>query len=202
MLVIGISGGTGSGKTTLVDNILKEIDNQYVNLLSQDNYYKDNSHLTFEQREKQNYDHPDAIDFQLLVNHIKELKQGNEIEQPLYDFSIHNRTGGYLSVLPKKILIVEGILIFNDQPLLELLDLKIFVDADPDERLIRRISRDVNERGRDVQEVMSRYQTTLKPMHEQYIEPSKNQADIIIPNMKYNPNAVNFLIGGIQNYLK
>lgn len=202
MLVIGIAGGTGSGKTTVVSKILKNIDVEGVNVLSQDNYYHDNAHLTLQEREKLNYDHPKSIDFELLVEHVRALKNGQSIQQPLYSFVTHTRTGQHLLVEPKNVLIVEGILVLTHKELLKEFDLKVFVHADNDERLIRRIRRDTQERGRDLEEVLHRYQTTLKPMHEEFIEPSKSHADIIIPNMKPNSVAIDFLATIVSNSLK
>ena len=202
MLVIGIAGGTGSGKTTVVNKILQQLNVEGVNVLSQDNYYHDNQHLTLSEREVLNYDHPKSIDFDLLIKHIKKLKNGEAIEQPIYSFVTHSRTGDYVSIEPKSVLIVEGILVLTNSELLKEYDLKVFVHADSDERLIRRIRRDTQERGRDLQEVLHRYQTTLKPMHQEFIEPSKNEADLIVPNMKQNTVAIDFLSTVINNTLK
>ena len=202
MLVIGIAGGTGSGKTTVVNNILQQLNAEGVNVLSQDNYYHDNHHLSLSEREALNYDHPKSIDFELLVKHVKALKRGENIEQPLYSFVTHSRTGDYVTVEPKNVLIVEGILVLTNQELLKEFDLKVFVHADSDERLIRRIRRDTQERGRDLHEVLHRNQTTLKPMHQEFIEPSKNEADLIVPNMRKNSVAIDFLSTVINNSLK
>ena len=202
MLVIGIAGGTGSGKTTVVNNILQQLNAEGVNVLSQDNYYHDNHHLSLQEREALNYDHPKSIDFKLLTKHVKALKKGESIEQPLYSFVTHSRTGDYVTVEPKNVLIVEGILVLTNQELLKEFDLKVFVHADSDERLIRRIRRDTQERGRDLHEVLHRYQTTLKPMHQEFIEPSKNEADLIVPNMRKNSVAIDFLSTVINNSLK
>lgn len=193
MMVIGIAGGTGSGKTTVVQNILKKLNEEHICVLSQDNYYNDNHGLSMEEKEKVNYDHPSSIDFDLLTAHVKALKEGKSIEQPVYSFANHARTEQKIIIKPQKILIIEGILVFTHTPLLEEFDLKVFVEADPDERLIRRIRRDIQERGRDLEEVLNRYQATLKPMHETFIEPSKNHADIIVPNMRPNTAAVELL---------
>ncbi len=201
MLTIGISGGTGSGKTTVVNNILENIDASEVNVISQDNYYKDNSDITFAEREKLNYDHPNSIDFPLLINHVQSLKKGQSIEEPIYSFLTHTRTSETQTIHPKKILIVEGILVLSPPELRKEFDLKVFVYADSDERLIRRLRRDIQERGRSLEEVLNRYQTTLKPMHEQFIEPSMQYADIIIPNMKRNPTAIGVLSSVIQKNL-
>lgn len=190
MLVIGIAGGTGSGKTTVVHQIMNELPSTEVGIISQDSYYKDTSNLSYEERTKINFDHPRAIDFELLVSHLKDLKDGKTIEQPIYSFVTHNRTGDVVLTHPRKVMIVEGILILTNPELRDMFDVKIFVHADSDERLIRRLKRDIAERGRDMEEVLTRYQTTLKPMHEQFIEPTKAFADIIIPNDKYNTVAI------------
>jgi uridine kinase len=193
MLIIGIAGGTGCGKTTVVNTILNELPEGEVGVISQDSYYKDTSHLSYDERVKINFDHPRSIDFELLEEHLKELKKGNSIDQPVYSFVKHNRTGDTISTKPRKVMIVEGILILTNPEIRELFDIKIFVHADSDERLIRRLKRDITERGRDINEVLTRYQTTLKPMHQQFIEPMKEYADIIIPNNKYNTVAVDIV---------
>jgi len=193
MLIIGIAGGTGSGKTTVVDQILKELPSDEVCVISQDSYYLETSHLSYNDCVKINFDHPDSIDFKLLVSHIQELKKGNSIQQPIYSFVSHNRTGESITMHPKKVVLVEGILILANKELRDLLDVKLFVHADSDERLIRRIKRDIDERGRDIEEVLNRYQETLKPMHQQFIEPTKAFADIIIPNNEYNRVAIDLM---------
>lgn len=193
MLIIGIGGGTGSGKTTVVNEIIKQLPENEVGIISQDSYYNDTSHLTYEQRTNINFDHPKSIDFELLCTHLKELKKDNPIDQPVYSFIKHNRTGDTIHTLPRKVMIVEGILILTNPELRKMCDIKIFVHADSDERLIRRIKRDITQRGRDIDEVLRRYQTTLKPMHEQFIEPTKEFADIIIPNNRYNTVAVDIV---------
>ena len=193
MLIIGIAGGTGSGKTTVVSQIIEDLPKDEVCVISQDSYYKDTSHLSYEERIKINFDHPSSIDFDLLVRHLKELKQGNSIEQPIYSFVEHNRTGETITTHPRKVIIVEGILILTHPEIRKLFDIKIYVHADSDERLIRRLKRDMAERGRDLEEVLNRYQTTLKPMHLQFIEPTKEYADIIIPNNRYNLVAVDMI---------
>lgn len=199
MLIIGLAGGTGSGKTTVVNNIMQQLNTDKVNVISQDNYYLDNSHLTFEEREKLNYDHPKSIDFELLIHHLKLLKNGKSINQPIYSFTTHTRTKDTTIIHPQDVCIVEGILVLTQKELRELFDVKVFVNADSDERLIRRIRRDIQERGRDLEEVIQRYQSTLKPMHEQFIAPSMAYADIIIPNMKKNIVAIDVLTNMIQN---
>jgi len=193
MLIIGIAGGTGCGKTTVVNQILNELPEGEVGVISQDSYYKDTSHLSYNERVKINFDHPRSIDFDLLTDHLQELKNNKPINQPVYSFVKHNRTGDTILTHPRKVMIVEGILILTNPELRELFDIKIFVHADSDERLIRRLKRDIAERRRDLDEVLSRYQTTLKPMHEQFIEPMKEYADIIIPNNKYNTVAVDIV---------
>jgi len=190
MLILGIAGGTGSGKTTVVHQIMNELPNTEVGIISQDSYYKENHNMSFDERALINFDHPRAIDFELLVAHLKELKAGNNIHQPVYSFATHNRTDDTILTHPRKVMIVEGILILANPELRELFDIKIFVHADSDERLIRRLKRDISERGRDMEEVLNRYQTTLKPMHQQFIEPTKAFADIIIPNDKFNTVAI------------
>lgn len=193
MLIIGIAGGTGSGKTTVVHQIMNELPETEVGIISQDSYYKANDHLNMDERALINFDHPRAIDFDLLCSHLQELKGGNSIHQPIYSFVHHNRTDDYILTHPRKVMIVEGILILSNPELRDLFDIKIFVHADSDERLIRRLKRDIAERGRDMDEVLNRYQTTLKPMHQQFIEPTKAFADIIIPNDKYNTVAIDIV---------
>jgi uridine kinase len=201
MLIIGIGGGTGSGKTTVVNQILSEFPEGEVQVISQDSYYNETSHLTFEERCEINFDHPKSIDFELLQSHLKALKKGDNVNQPVYSFKTHNRTGETTITKPKKVVIVEGILILSDPELRSLLDIKIFVHADSDERLMRRLKRDIAERGRDLDEVLERYQSTLKPMHQQFIEPMKAFADIIIPNNHYNTVAVNVVKSIINEQL-
>lgn len=193
IFVIGIAGGTGSGKTTVVNQIINELPADEVCVISQDSYYKQTDNLTYEERTKINFDHPRAIDFDLMVQHLTKLKNGDIIEQPVYSFVAHNRTKDTIKTHPRKVIIIEGILIFNSEDLRNLCDIKVFVHADADERLIRRVRRDIKERGRDVDEVLNRYQTTLKPMHQQFIEPTKNYADIIIPNDRYNTVAIDIV---------
>lgn len=202
MLIIGIAGGTGSGKTTVVNQILNELPLEEVTVISQDSYYNKNDNLSFEDRTKINFDHPRAIDFDLLIKQLLNLKAGLTIDQPIYSFVTHNRSTDTLKTHPRKVVIVEGILIFTNKKLRDLMDIKVFVHADSDERLIRRLRRDIKERGRDLDEVLQRYQDTLKPMHLEFIEPTKNYADIIIPNDQYNTVAIDIVRTVINENLK
>jgi uridine kinase len=198
MIIIGIAGGTGSGKTTVVTKIAKNLPEENVTILPQDAYYKDNSMLSFDERKKINYDHPNSIDFDLLLNHIQELKKGNPIKQPIYSYITHSRSDDYKVVHPKKILIIEGILAFSNEELRKQCEIKIFVHTDADERLIRRIKRDITERGRDINEVLARYEKTLKPMHNQFIEPTMKYADMIVPVGGDNKVAIDILVSMIK----
>ncbi len=198
MIIIGIAGGTGSGKTTVVTKIANNLPQENVTILPQDAYYKDNSELTFEQRKKINYDHPNSIDFDLLLEHLRALKSGDEIKQPIYSYITHSRESDYKVVHPKEILIVEGILVFTNEELRKLCDVKIFVHTDADDRLIRRVKRDITERGRDIEEVLNRYEKTLKPMHNQFIEPTMKYADMIVPVGGENKVAIDVLVSMIK----
>ncbi len=180
VLVIGIAGGTGSGKTTLMKNLMQRFQD-HVAVLSHDNYYKRHDEMTYEERCKINYDEPAAFETELMVAHLHQLRQGQAIDCPVYDYTQHNRSNETVRVEPKQVIIVEGILIFADQALRELMDIRIFVDTDADIRLCRRIKRDVNKRGRTMESVLLQYQQTVKPMHEMYVEPSKKYANIIVP---------------------
>ncbi len=200
ILVIGIAGGTGSGKTTLMKRLVERFGND-VAVLSHDNYYKCRDGIPFEERCKLNYDEPDAMDTSLLVYHLEQLRRGEPIECPVYDFAIHNRSNDTIRVEPHRVIIVEGILIFENQPLRELLDVKIFVDTDADVRLCRRIKRDVTKRGRTLESVLEQYQNTVKPMHEKYVEPSKRHADIVVPEGGKNVVALDMIMGHIQRHL-
>ena len=201
MLIIGIAGGTGSGKTTVVHQIMNELPETEVGIISQDSYYKQNVGMSYEERSNINFDHPRAIDFELLVSHLKDLKANKNIEQPVYSFVTHNRTDDSILTHPRKVMIVEGILILANPELRDMFDIKVYVHADSDERLIRRLKRDIAERGRDMEEVLNRYQNTLKPMHQQFIEPTKAFADIIIPNDKYNTVAIDVVRAVINQRL-
>ncbi|NMB37247.1 MAG: uridine kinase [Bacteroidales bacterium] len=201
MLIIGIAGGTGSGKTTVVNKISEKLKNKVV-VIPQDSYYKDQSHLPMEVRQELNFDHPDAIDFELLVQQLKELKEGKIIYQPVYSYITCSRsTTETVKVSSAPVIIVEGILIFTCKELRELMDIMVYVDADDDDRLMRVISRDIIERGKSVEKVMERYQKTVKPMHLQFIAPSKRYADIIIPQGGHNKVAINMLIATIEQAL-
>lgn len=202
MITIGVYGGTGSGKTTIVSQIVSEFPTSEIQVISQDSYYKDTSHLTFDERCALNFDHPDAIDFPLLYQHVNSLKNGENIEQPVYSFETHNRTKETVTVVPKKILIIEGILILNYPKLRSLFDLKIFIDADSNMRMERRVSRDISERGRTPEEVLNRYLNTLKPMHKQFIEPMKVHADITLENHQNTPLNLSELIDKIKTLSK
>ena len=200
ILVIGIAGGTGSGKTTLMKNIITRF-GDVVTVLSHDNYYKRRDELTYEQRCVINYDEPAALETDLMARHLDELRHGKSIDCPVYDFSQHNRSDETVRIDPKNVIIVEGILIFEDKPLRELMDIKIFVDTDADVRLCRRIKRDVNKRGRTLESVLTQYQQTVKPMHEKYVEPSKKYADIVVPEGGKNPVALDMIMLRIQKHL-
>ena len=202
MLVIGIAGGSGSGKTTVVKKIIESIPQESVSVLSQDSYYKDNGVLTQEEREAINFDHPDAIEWPLLTHHIEELKAGRSIEMPTYSYVTCRRGKETIPVTPSEVIIVEGILIFTDPELAKALDLKVFVDTSADERLIRIIQRDVNERGRGLDKSIRHYLTYVKPMHEIFIEPSKRLADIIIPVGGDNEKGIDILTSKITQTLK
>ena len=197
-IIIGIAGGTGSGKSTLAQNIQKEFKHN-ITMLSHDYYYKSNKHLPFEERKKLNYDHPDAFETDLLIEHLNKLKKGETIQRPSYSFVEHQREDKTYEVIPQKVIIVEGILLFENQVLRDMMDIKIFVDADADIRFIRRLLRDVQERGRTVESVVEQYCTTVKPMHEQFVEPSKKYADIIVPEGGYNQVALNMIVEKIRS---
>ena len=200
VMVIGIAGGTGSGKTTLVRKLVERFGDD-VAVISHDNYYKAHNDLTMEEREKLNYDEPAAYDTDMLVEHLRKLKQGSAIRCPVYDFSVHNRTELTLEVQPRKVILVEGILIFANPELCETMDIKIFVDTDADIRLARRIRRDVRKRGRTLESVLEQYITTVKPMHELYVEPSRKNADLIIPEGGKNYVAQDILMDRIRRHI-
>ena len=202
MLIIGIAGGTGSGKTTVVRKIIESLPAGEVVLLPQDSYYKDSSHVPAEQRQSINFDHPDAFDWKLLVKHVNELRNGNAVEQPTYSYLLCNRLKETVHVEPRSVIIIEGIMTLLNKKLRDMMDLKIFVDTDSDERLIRNIQRDVLERGRTVEMVIDRYLKVLKPMHEQFIEPTKKYADLIIPQGGENLTGIDILCKYIISIIK
>ena len=203
MLVIGIAGGSGSGKTTVVHAIKERLRDEKVVVIPQDSYYKDSSDLTDEEKRRQNFDHPDAIDWPLLCEHLAELKQGRTIQQPVYSYISCSRSKTEtVTVEPADVIIIEGILIFNCRELLDQMDIKIFVDADDDDRLMRVMARDISERGKDVHWVIERYSRTVKPMYLQFIEPSKRYADIIIPQGGHNKVAINIILATIEKSLR
>lgn len=201
MFTIGIAGGTGSGKTTVVKKIIQRIPADRVAVVPQDAYYRDNSHLPLEERQQMNFDHPDSLEFDLLVDHLKKLKQGIPVEQPIYSYLTCTRAEETITVEPREVIILEGILIYTHLPLIEEIDIKVFVDADSDDRLGRVIERDMMERGRDVKTVLERYEKTVKPMHLQFIEPSKRYADIIVPQGGENEVAISILLNTIEKKL-
>ena len=201
ILVIGIAGGTGSGKTTLMNNLITAF-REDVTILSHDNYYKRHDELTYDERCQLNYDEPAALDTDLMAIHLDQLRQGQAIDSPVYDFTQHNRSEETIRIEPKKVIIVEGILIFENKPLRDLMDIRIFVDTDADVRLCRRIKRDVNKRGRSLESVLHQYQETVKPMHEMYVEPSKKYAHIIVPEGGKNLVALDMITGRICRHLE
>ncbi len=193
MLIIGIAGGTGSGKTTVVRKIIEQLPKGEVAVLPQDSYYRDASNRPLEERLEMNFDHPDSVEFELLIKHVKDLKAGKSIEQPIYSYITCTRSNETVLVKPCEVVIVEGILVLTNSKLRNLMDMKIFVDADADDRLMRVIKRDIVERGRSIDRVMERYENTVKPMHEQFIEPSKRYADVIVPQGGNNQVAIDLL---------
>ena len=201
ILVIGIAGGTGSGKTTLMNNLIQTFSGD-VTVLSHDNYYKRHDDLTYEQRCALNYDEPAALETDLMAKHLDRLRHGEAIDCPVYDFTQHNRSNETERIVPKKVIIVEGILIFENKQLRDLMDIRIFVDTDADVRLCRRIKRDVNKRGRTLESVLQQYQETVKPMHEMYVEPSKKFANIIVPEGGRNLVALEMIVGRIRRHLE
>ncbi|MBR2927147.1 MAG: uridine kinase [Clostridia bacterium] len=200
-LLIGIAGGSGSGKTTLTENILQRFEGQ-ISVLRHDDYYKSQSSLSKEERALLNYDHPDAFDTELLIKHLDQLKSGKDIDCPIYDYTVHDRSADTRHVCSTDVILLEGILIFENEELLSRMDMKIYVDTDADVRILRRLVRDVKERGRTLESVVSQYLTTVKPMHEAFVEPSKKNADIIIPEGGNNPVAYGMIIGRITEHLQ
>jgi len=200
-VVIGIAGGSGSGKTTVVQEILNRVGADHIAFLQHDSYYKDLSGLPPTQRIEVNFDHPDSLETELLITHIKELRAGRPVQVPVYDFAHDTRTGESFTVQPRGVIIVEGILIFAEPELRKLFDVRIFVDTDPDLRLIRRLQRDISERGRSAESVIKRYMTTVRPMHLEFVEPSKRYADIIIPEGGFNKAALDMVVARINALL-
>ena len=200
VIVIGIAGGTGSGKSTLIEKIKQEF-GEMITILSHDFYYKQHDELSLAERRELNYDHPDAFDTELMIRHIKALKNWQPVDRPVYDFTIYNRLPETARVMPARVVVVEGILIFENRKLRDLFDIKAFIDTDADVRIIRRILRDVKKRGRSMDSVIDQYLTSVKPMHEQFVEPSKRYADIIIPEGGYNTVALEMLCGRIYELI-
>ncbi|MDF2963385.1 MAG: udk [Paenibacillus sp.] len=201
MLIIGIAGGTGSGKTTVARTVIEKLGSDHVTFISQDNYYSDHGHLEFSEREKINYDHPLAFDNDLLLQQIMQLKQRKSVCSPTYDFSTHSRSTRTIELLPNPIIILEGLHVLSDEHIRGSLDIKVFVDTDPDVRILRRVLRDIQERGRTIQSVYDQYMSTVKPMHDAFIEPSKKYADIIIPEGGHNEVGINLLTILTEKYL-
>ena len=201
IITIGIAGGTGSGKTTITKRIMKEFGGN-VSVLYHDNYYKRHDELSYAERTKLNYDHPNAFDTDLLVQHLEALRRGESVECPVYDYTVHNRSDKTITVRPAKVVVVEGILIFAEPELCKRMDVKIFVDTDADVRILRRIVRDTRDRGRDLESIVSQYLATVKPMHEMFVEPSKRNADIIIPTGGHNRVATDFVMERIRAHIE
>ena len=201
IMIIGIAGGTGSGKTTITRKIRQHFGDD-VSVIYHDNYYKAHDELTYEQRTKLNYDHPDAFETDLLIEHLKRLRRGESIQCPVYDYTVHNRTQETVTVYPSRVIVVEGILIFQSRELCREMDIKIFVDTDADVRILRRIVRDVRDRGRSIDSVVNQYLTTVKPMHERFVEPSRRNADIIIPEGGHNKVALDMVLERIRSHLE
>ncbi len=200
ILVVGIAGGSGGGKTTLTNNLIRRFGDK-VSLVHHDNYYRAHDDLTYDERALLNYDEPEAFETEMMVEHLRLLRQGRSIHCPVYDFTVHNRSKETELIVPRPVILVEGILIFASPELMKLMDMKVFVDTDADVRLARRVLRDVEERGRTVRSVVDQWQATVKPMHEKYVEPSKKNADIIIPQGGSNRAALELIIGYIQKHL-
>ncbi|MBZ4662434.1 MAG: uridine kinase [Caloramator sp.] len=201
-IIIGIAGGTGSGKSTVAQEIYNSLPEESIAVIEQDNYYKDQSHLSFEERIKTNYDHPDAFDTALLLEHLKKLSMGEAIDKPIYDFSNHTRKKETVRVEPRDIIVLEGIMILVEPEIRNMLDIKIFVDTDADVRIIRRIKRDIKERGRTLDSVIDQYINVVRPMHLQFVEPTKRYADIIIPEGGYNKVAIDIMIAKVNEIVR
>ena len=201
-ILIGITGGTGSGKTTVAEAIHSAFEGNSITMIMQDSYYKDQSHITFEERLKTNYDHPHSIDMDHLIRDLKSLMSGKSVDMPVYDFAEHTRKSETIHIVPTDIIIVEGILVLDDKNLRDLLDIKIYVDTDADIRILRRMQRDINERGRSMESVINQYLNVVRPMHEQFTEPTKRYSDIIIPEGGRNKVAIDVIIRSIKEYLR
>lgn len=201
-VLIGIAGGTGSGKTTVAKTIMEQLDEENITLIQQDSYYKDQSHLEFEERKKTNYDHPFAFDTDLLIEHLQKLLKGKTVKKPVYSFTRHTRTDETKKVRPREVIILEGILVLNNQKLRDLLDIKLYVQADNDVRFIRRLKRDMEQRGRSVDSVIEQYLEMVRPMHQQFVEPSKKYADVIIPEGGHNKVAMDILVTKIKTLIE
>jgi uridine kinase len=200
-VIIGIGGGSGSGKTTIAESVIASVGADTVSLIQHDAYYRDLPHLDLEDRALVNYDHPDSLETELLIEHLHRLREGEPVERPVYDFTVHRRTAETVVVRPDPVVIIEGILVLSERELRDAMDLRIYVDADADLRLIRRLQRDVHERRRTVESVIAQYQETVRPMHLQFVEPSKRYADIIVPNGGFNPGAVGTITSMIRDVL-
>lgn len=200
-LIIGIAGGSGSGKTTLVRALVQKFGDD-ITVISHDNYYKAHDEMTYDERAKLNYDHPDAFETELMISHLQQLRQGEEIHCPVYDFTVHNRSDEVIQISPRKVIVVEGILIFADPALRNEMDIRIFVDTDDDVRLCRRIRRDVRKRSRTLESVIEQYLTTVKPMHEQFVEPSKKFANLVVPEGGKNMVALEMIIDRIEHCIR
>lgn len=201
-IVIGVSGGTGSGKTTVVQAILERVGAERIAFIQHDSYYRDQSHLPLEERARVNFDHPDSLETELLVQHVRQLLAGQAVEVPVYDFTTHTRTRRTQRVEPRRVILVEGILIFAEPALRDLMDVKIYVDTDADIRFIRRLQRDIAERGRTMESVIEQYLTTVRPMHLEFVEPSKRYADVIIPEGGFNVVALDMVVARVQGLLE
>lgn len=196
-IIIGVAGGTGSGKTTVAQEILQRVGRDRIAYIQHDSYYRDQSHLPFQERTRVNYDHPDSLESELLVEHLKQLRAGRPVEVPIYDFTTHTRRPETRRVEPRRVILVEGILIFADRALRDMMDVKIFVDTDPDIRFIRRLQRDIRERGRSMESVIEQYLSTVRPMHMEFVEPSKRYADVIIPEGGFNVVALDMVVARV-----
>ena len=201
IIVIGIAGGTGSGKTTITRKIVQHFGGD-VSVIYHDNYYKAHHNMSYAERTKLNYDHPDAFDTELLIEDLKKLRRGEAVQCPTYDYTVHDRSDRTVTVKPSKVIVVEGILIFQSIELCKLMDIKIYVDTDADVRILRRIVRDVRDRGRSLESVVNQYLTTVKPMHEQFVEPSKRKADIIIPEGGHNQVALEMVLERVRAHIE